>query len=181
MIEARPSILEAARLEHVTVVKRGQYHVTGCVNHSPDNNPSLILYGERGWCPVCQWHGDALDYVMKLHGLTFKDALSYLGIQRQTPAGRQAAAQARKERQEREQAYRSWEQEQVDYLSSMLRAFRSMKAKARTEDQLISIAEAARVFDEVEHLYEVFCTRDDSARRELYQEEKHSGASHRAA
>lgn len=176
----QPSILDTARRENIEVVKRGRHHVTGCVSHSPDNNPSLILYGERGWCPVCQWRGDALDYVMKLHGLSFKDALVHLGVATtRTLTSTKAAVQARQERERKAalvERFRAWEREQVDYISAMLRAFRSMKARARTEEELISIAEMHAVMDAIEDRYEIFCRKDDGPKFELYQEMTDAGS-----
>lgn len=51
----------------------------GCPFHE-DSTPSFHIYPDNGWhCFGCQAHGsNAIDYVMKLNKLDFKDAVNYL-------------------------------------------------------------------------------------------------------
>ena len=43
-----------------------------------DKNPSCVLYAERFKCFSCGSHGDAIDLVRKVLGLSFLEAKSYL-------------------------------------------------------------------------------------------------------
>jgi len=44
----------------------------------PDHNPSLAVYPDHFYCFGCGAHGDVIDWVMKLHNLSFNEALKYL-------------------------------------------------------------------------------------------------------
>ena len=47
-----------------------------------DSAPSFFIYLNNSFhCYGCGAHGDAVDYIRKLYGLNFKDALRYLGIE----------------------------------------------------------------------------------------------------
>lgn len=60
-------------------------------------NPSFMIKGERWRCWSCGESGDGISYVMKRRGLTYPQALDYLGIERQRPT-RQDKARINRER-----------------------------------------------------------------------------------
>ncbi len=177
----KPSTIEAAHREGLILQQRGSDYWGLCPFPGHTEKTASFKIGNQGfYCFGCNTGGgDSIDLVQKIHGLTFSDALAYLGIQRQTPINRQAAAEARRERERKAdllRRFRSWEQGQVDYLASMLRTFRSMQARARTESELQAVAEMCRAMDEVEHVYEnILCRKDDAPKFELYQEAGHAG------
>ncbi len=49
-----------------------------CVNHLPDNNPSMWCKNNRAKCFSCQWSGSTIDIYMKLHDVDFKKAVKEL-------------------------------------------------------------------------------------------------------
>ena len=73
-IKAMPvsSILTACGVELKRV---GREFVTQCLWHN-DKNPSLTISDDKGFvfCHVCQEHNDAIGYVQKKYGITFRDA-----------------------------------------------------------------------------------------------------------
>ena len=150
----------------------------------PDKHPSLSVKGERWKCWGCGEGGDVIDFTAKYHGIDTKAAIRLLadraGIKpASTQAERIAAERARQERERKAElvrAFRAWEQSEVNRISSLLRAFHSMAARARTEDELISLAEVQGEVDRLEHIYfEVFCKKDDAAKFELYRETVYAG------
>ena len=82
-----------------------------CPFHQGDRTASLKLYdGEGGFhCFGCGAHGSVIDFVMKLFGLNFRQAVLrinadfHLGLTTSTPdrASRSAALEARREEQRR--------------------------------------------------------------------------------
>jgi excinuclease UvrABC ATPase subunit len=43
-----------------------------------DKDPSFSIKNNYGWCFGCQWHGNAIDFVMERDGLKFADAVRRL-------------------------------------------------------------------------------------------------------
>ena len=51
-----------------------------CPFHS-EKTPSFYVHEEKGfYCFGCQEHGDVIDFIRKIEGVSFKEALSRLGI-----------------------------------------------------------------------------------------------------
>lgn len=61
--------------ELVEVNRRG---FARCINHSPDNNPSMWCKSNRVKCFSCQWSGSTIDVYMKLHDVDFIKAVKEL-------------------------------------------------------------------------------------------------------
>jgi len=147
----------------------------------PDKHPSFSIKGERWKCFVCNEGGDVIDFTAKYYGLDTKGALSLLadraGIKRQAPTEARAAQRERERKQELLRAFREWEQTTVNEISAVLRAFRSMQSKARTEAELQSMAEAQVEVDYLEYIYEdILCRSNDEPKFRLYQEMKNAGS-----
>jgi hypothetical protein len=90
-----------------------------------------------------------------------------------TREDRQAIEKAKREREHKArlvQAFRAWEQGQVDYLSSMLRAVRGLQAKALNTGEVETAALLQGEIDEIEDRYGIFCRKDDREKFELYEE-----------
>lgn len=66
------SVLEK---EGATLKRVGREFVTHCLWHN-DKNPSLTVSDDKGFvfCHVCQEHNDAIGYVQRKHGISFRDA-----------------------------------------------------------------------------------------------------------
>lgn len=82
------SIIEDAGVE---LIRRGRRYVGRCPFHS-DGSPSFYVFDDQKFkCFGCGEYGDAVDFVQKLHGLSFPEALKHLGLKRgrMTPEIRQ--------------------------------------------------------------------------------------------
>lgn len=49
-----------------------------CPLHNDKHNPSFSVKNNRGHCFACGWSGDIIDFVMKLNGFNFKEAVNFL-------------------------------------------------------------------------------------------------------
>jgi len=108
MDEAKPDIRTVLESEGITL-KRGR---ALCPFH-PDKHPSLTVKNERFKCWSCGASGDAIDLVMRLHGLDFLSALRYLGLERSglSRTEMEDIATQKKERLRRKEAvrrFREW-------------------------------------------------------------------------
>lgn len=65
--------------EGIILKKKGAQSVGLCAFHD-DHHPSMIVYGGRNqfYCPVCNEHGDAIAFIMKLKGISYIEALIYI-------------------------------------------------------------------------------------------------------
>ncbi len=92
------SIIEG---EGIKLVKQGNNHLGLCPFHQ-DGQPSFYIFEDGHYhCFGCSDHGDALDFIQKLRGLNFVDALNYLGLRKEQPS-EEYAAKIRKLRLERQ-------------------------------------------------------------------------------
>jgi len=80
-MNGKPDILSAMKRESLQLKKIGKSFKGLCPFHN-EKTPSFVVNTEKQnfHCFGCGAHGDVFDFVMKLHGLSFKDALIHLGI-----------------------------------------------------------------------------------------------------
>jgi hypothetical protein len=72
-----------------------------CPLHDRDGrNPSFVIWENGRWrCWSCGESGDRITLVMKLHGMTYPQALEYLGESKPRPTGAEKAKQTRERKQ----------------------------------------------------------------------------------
>ncbi len=80
----RQRVLDASRIEriigdHITLKPKGRELVCLCPFHN-DKNPSMYVVPAKQifHCFVCGAGGNAIDFVMKFHGMGFREALEFL-------------------------------------------------------------------------------------------------------
>ncbi len=100
MIEQKPDILPVIEQE-TTLKKVGRTHGGEYAGPCPlcGGRDRFRVWPERGrfWCRGCGASGDVVDFIMKLRGLSFKDACVHLGIRPGRPAPIDPAIHRRKE------------------------------------------------------------------------------------
>ncbi len=128
-----------------------------------EKTPSNFVFPDRGrfQCFGCGAHGDAIDFVQKLHGLSFPDALRFLGIDqgRMTPKV-QSDIHRRRQRQELLQRFRQWENQKADELGLLIRTTRRLLATIKTMQDLERLGDLFHGIDGLEHDFEILCTSD---------------------
>ena len=76
------SVIES---EGVGLKPSGHRHVGLCPFHA-EKTPSFYVFPDGHYhCFGCHAHGDTISFIQKLHGLTFPEALKYLGIEQGRP------------------------------------------------------------------------------------------------
>lgn len=141
-----------------------------------DKHPSLSIKNERWRCWGCGAGGDVIDFTAKYYGLDIKGAIRFLadraGITKQTSVEAKAALREREKKQELLKAFRTWEQNEVDEISAILRRYLRLIASRTTftEAELVGLAALQGNIDVLEYYYGILCRADDKAKFELYME-----------
>lgn len=154
-----------------------------CCPFHEERTPSGSLYSgqdghERYKCFGCGIDVDVIGAAQEFYGLDFKGALSTLAdrvglkLEGQTSTAARAAQMEHEERRRLIGAFRAWEQQAVDDISAVLRAYRHMRVlkTAFTEAELIALAELQGEMDILKFYYEILCKRDDEAKYLLFRE-----------
>lgn len=90
-----------------------------CPFHSGDRTPSLKIYKKDFHCHACGANGDIFDFVMRMDGLSFREAFQSLGGTYEKPSFSSDVAiyRARKQREMKEkQARREAEDRELNNL-----------------------------------------------------------------
>jgi len=111
-----PAILESDGIELIRSGNRFQFK---CCFHD-DQHPSGSLRNNGKWrfhCFGCGASGDAIDFVMKLHGLNFRDACRHLCIE-SGPLSRAQKVKIKKNKQRYKiiETFKRWELAAIDDL-----------------------------------------------------------------
>ncbi len=56
------------------IIKIDRSQIAKCINHT-DKNPSMNCKNNFVYCHTCQYSGDAIDVYMKIHNVSFKEAV----------------------------------------------------------------------------------------------------------
>jgi hypothetical protein len=111
------SVVESAGVE---LRQRGTRHVGLCPFHT-EKTPSFYVFPDNRFkCFGCSESGDSIDFVQKLYGLPFQDALKHLGIEQGevTPEVR-ADIKDRKRKAELVREFREWEIQYCIHVSDL--------------------------------------------------------------
>ena len=89
----KPDIMTVMEREGIEL-RRGK----ACCPFHDENNPSFIVNQKKQTyhCFGCGAHGDVITFIMKMKGLSYKDALTYLGITPGKPASVDPTLQRRR-------------------------------------------------------------------------------------
>ncbi|MBT8003656.1 MAG: DNA primase, partial [Rhodospirillales bacterium] len=77
-LRARAGVVQVVG-KRVKLTKKGREHMGLCPFHK-EKTPSFTVNEEKGFfhCFGCQEHGSAIDFVMKVDGLSFPEAVERL-------------------------------------------------------------------------------------------------------
>ncbi len=176
-----PSLVQR---EGIELQRSGQGYKGLCPFHD-ERTPSFTVKGNKFHCFGCGAHGDAADFIQKLKGLSFKEALIYLGIEtgRLTPEQRQRVrteAQERKRRVNLVTAFRKWEVRHSNILGKKIRAAygwiqRNIKSPTDLQDDTgDSLAEIYHWLSIWEDHLQVLASGTDEEKYELFEEVTHA-------
>jgi DNA primase len=122
-------------------------------------------------CFGCSQQGDAIDFVRQLKNLTFKEAITYLGINGDVKTFQKGTA---RESQKRAliQSFRKWCDQYYDELAADYRAINKIMRTFRTIEEAENSAALYHRLPELEYQMDIIAFGDDRARFELYNEVK---------
>ncbi len=124
-------LASVVRESGVELKAQGGRSVGICPFHT-EKTPSFFVFPDNHFkCFSCQEYGDVIDFIQKLYGFSFPDALKHLGIDNQareiTPKMRKKIKQ-RKHRGALLKRFRDWERKKVDEIATLIRCTHKVAA-----------------------------------------------------
>jgi len=169
---SKPDIHSVLERENVKLYQKGQNFWARCPLHS-ERTPSFKVDSDRQtfYCFGCQEHGDVVTFVRLLHGLSFREALTYLDIDRSNYRPDPLKVYNNKLKKAYIEDFRTWEKEYRDLLAYLLRMGRQQTVDIKTVPELEKWGSLLHDFDYYEYVYEILCSNDDKEKYELFREE----------
>jgi hypothetical protein len=166
----KPDIVETLLNEAVELKKRGRYFWALCPLH-PDKIPSFKIDPNKQlfYCFGCNEHGDVVDLIQKYRGLSFKDALSYLGISKKQFKPTKEMLEKQKSR-ELVKAFREWGNAFHDRVATFYRAVHRVMPLLKTIEEVESMAWYYHRIPLWEHWLDILESNDDEVKFNLYKE-----------
>jgi len=167
------SVIESAG---VSLTRRGARHVGLCPFHTEKTPSFFVFQDNRFRCFGCGEHGDVIDFVQKLHGLSFPDALKHLGIKQgpMTPEINREI-ERRKHRAVLIKKFRQWESDYCTYISDLWHKTKRLMAHGVPAEDLNLHAPLFHMLPIWEYHRDILINGSDELKFELYKEAKHAG------
>lgn len=169
----KPDILTVLGKEGIELQQRGRHFWACCPLHS-ERTASFCVDSEkqRFKCFGCGASGDAIDFLMKHRGLSFPDALVYLGI---SSNGQGKPDPQETKRRDVVNKFREWCSNYAKYSSEMLRLCNKLDAFVKTPDdwEIKGIGEMYLLGDVYQYHLSILNGKDGKAKFELYKEVRH--------
>jgi len=167
------SLSETIQAAGIELRHHGTRAVGLCPFHDEKTGSFFVFDNQRFHCFGCNISGDCIDFTQKFYGLNFKDALRHLGINTDTyPKGRFDHERFKKEKLKREliQQFKTWRENLIDELATLVRASHTVISNIATEADL---QKYGAVYDRLalwEYiLFDILIGGDDRSRFELYR------------
>lgn len=157
----------------VELARRGTRHVGLCPFHA-EKTPSFFVFDDNFYkCFGCGEHGDVIDFIQKLYGLTFPDALKHLGIEQGeiTPKVKRDI-ERRKRRAELMKRFREWERLYCDSVSGLWRKTRKLMLGIPDPDALELYAHLINMLPVWEYHRDIIIHGSDELKFELYKDKE---------
>lgn len=166
----KPDIVPVVEQEGITLKQRGRCLWACCPFHE-EKTASFIVNSilQRYKCFGCGAQGDVIDFVMRLKGISFPDALQYLGIRGDSPV-RTNPQEAK--RRELVGKFRLWCDDYSKYLCENLRLCNRIDTLIKTPEdlELEGIAEMYQLRDMYLYHLSVLTDETDESRYQLFKE-----------
>ncbi|MBA3030862.1 MAG: hypothetical protein FP816_18890 [Desulfobacteraceae bacterium] len=160
-----------AVVSEVVQLRNTGKNFTGLCPFHQEKTPSFFVFPEkqRFHCFGCGEGGDVFDFIQKLHGFSFREALTHLGIERGgvTPQIKKEIL-IRKHRQQLVKQFRAWENKAADQMAMLVRCTRYVMSKA-TADHVERYSELWHILPVWEHFHEILCTGNDEEKYHLFK------------
>lgn len=166
----KPEIIGIFQREGVELRQRGRSFWARCPFHE-DRTPSLKVDPERQnfHCFSCQIGGDSITFIQKLHGLSFKDALKYLGIARGSPP---TINHREKIKRDLLRNFGKWRENHYRELCHKRLVYEAMTRGLKTWEQVDRVASMIHELPIIEYHLDILFDGNDEEQYELYRERK---------
>lgn len=164
------NIINIIENEGIQLRRSGRVYKARCPFHE-DRTPSFCVYPEsnRFICFGCSQKGDAIDFVRQLKDLTFKEAITYLGINGDAKIFQKNTARQNQKRA-LIQSFRKWCNQYYDELSADYRTINKVMGTFKTIEEAENSAALYHRLPELEHQMDIVAFGDDQEKFELYHE-----------
>jgi len=163
-------LVEVVRQSGIELKEHGTKHFGLCPFHA-DNDPSFYVFDDGHFkCFGCQEYGDSVDFIQKLNGISFIDALKALGLHNDELSEEdRAQIESRQNRQKMIKAFRQWEKSTADELATLVRCTHKALHGIKTIEDLEKYGELYHSLAFWEHcLFDVLCSGDDQEKYQLF-------------
>ena len=165
------NIVQVIQQEGISLKKFARRYKALCPLYH-ENTPSFTVYPDTQsfYCFGCNEGGDVIDFIMKLKGMLFTEALAYLGIN--SDNGCKPAKRDRKMLLKRRLVgvVRQWEKRYYDKLAFIYRTFNKTKAKFKMMEEAEKFADVYRIMSICEYHMDILYYGDDETKYELFLE-----------
>lgn len=155
----------------VELQKQGPRYRGKCPFHN-ERTPSFFVFQDNRFkCFGCGVSGDCIDFVRKLHGLSFPDALKHLGIEQgpMTPKIKRNI-ERRKRRAELIRQFRDWEQWYCMEVSDLWHKTKRLMMFGIAPEDLELYAPLFHMLPVWEYHRDILINGSDELKFELYKE-----------
>jgi DNA primase len=161
-------LADAITAEGVELKTQGNKKIGRCPFHN-EKTPSFFVFADNRFkCFGCGESGDVIDFIQKLHGCSFKDALKHLGMdgERQRRPDRRSIYELKKARQEKRR-YQQRESDLAYTLALFIRASRRLIAGIKSIEDLEANGEIMHALPFWKHCHSILCYGEPADRSEV--------------
>ena len=157
MIDGKPDIIETLAREGVEL-RRGW----GLCPFHADKHPSFKINRDTQTfhCFSCGAHGDVIDFIQKLHNLSFKDALKYLGMK---PGKPPKVDPVMKRKRELLKDFEQWRRETYRNLCDEKNILWHALRRCKNMDEISELSEVLCMLGPMEETINILSGEDDEA------------------
>lgn len=163
--------------QYIELQPAGQSRFKACCPFHTEKTPSFTVDDNKGRfkCYGCGRWGDHINFVMDMHGVDFKAAISILGISQaqQTPESKKAYRHKLKKIEAEKSLLESFRRWQVDYSSWLGDKIRSIHELMRSYDKIGDLdkyGEHVNRLETLEYHLEILSGNDDQLKADLFLE-----------
>jgi DNA primase len=160
------NLVDVVSDEGIQLARRGKVFVGHCPFHE-DKHPSFTIYPNSNHfvCFGCGEKGDAIDFIRKLKGLTFKEACKYLKIDMS-----QKNETVELNKRKLISAFRRWVKDYHDELCTNYRAINAIMANVKTVEEAEGLAPLYHRLPVLEYHLDLLAYGDDAEKLELFKD-----------
>ena len=169
--------LSSIVMAHGVELKRNGNKYAGLCPFHADETPSFFVYPDGHYkCFGCGEYGDAIDFVMKLSGCSFKEALVELGIT-SGPATPRLKRKIRQNKRDAEliRAFEEWERQASASTGMFCRCARKVLGDIRTQKDLDRFGELYHGLASYEYHHQILIDGTDQEKLSLFKSENYYG------